>query len=102
MKYKGSDKMKSANISIRTEPKLKEQTEDVLNQLGLSVTTVVNMLFHQIVREQAVPLSLSLKSKNSALDDLLHAKAERQAGYNGRPATRVIQDMKQSIAQIEV
>jgi DNA-damage-inducible protein J len=69
--------VKDTSISIRLDSKLKEQTEGVLNQLGLNITTVVNMLFHKIVRDQAIPLSLSLKNRNFILDELNHAKIDR-------------------------
>ena len=48
--------VKNTSISIRLDSRLKEQTESILEQLGLNMTVVINMLFHQIVREQAVPL----------------------------------------------
>jgi addiction module RelB/DinJ family antitoxin len=93
--------VKDSSISIRLDSQLKEQTERVLEQLGLSMTAVVNMLFLQIVREQAVPLSLSLKTENSAMAQLDEAKAERLAGYVGRTADNVAKDMERIIAEIE-
>jgi addiction module RelB/DinJ family antitoxin len=51
---------KDTSISIRVESAVKDQVEPILSQLGLNVTTVVNMLFRQIIREKTVPLSLSL------------------------------------------
>lgn len=93
--------MKNTSISIRMDSELKEQTEGVLEQFGLNMTTVINMLFHQIVREQAVPLSLSLKSRDYAMDELMIAKAERQAGYAGRTADSVADDMERIISGVE-
>ena len=93
--------MKDKSISIRMDSGLKEQTEAVLEQLGLNMTTVVNMLFHQIVREQAVPLSLSLKPAVNTLEELELAEAERLAGYAGRTASSVASDMEQIIAKAE-
>ena len=89
--------MKNTSISIRMDSELKERTEDVLGQFGLNMTTVVNMLFHQIVREQGVPLSLSLQPRDYAMSELMMAKAERQAGYVGRTADSVADDMERII-----
>ena len=93
--------LKNTSISIRMDSSLKEQTENVLDQFGLNMTTVVNMLFHQIVREQAVPLSLSLRARNYVAEDLELAKADRVAGYVGRTADRVASDMERVIAEAE-
>ena len=94
--------VKDTSISIRIDSKLKEQTECVLEQFGLNMTVVVNMLFHQIVREQAIPLSLSLNPRMSPIDELSYAKAARFTGYAGRAADSVIDDMERIVAEAEV
>ena len=93
--------VKDTSISIRLDSRLKEQTEGVLNQFGLNMTVVVNMLFHQIVREQAIPLSLSLKPKNYILEELNYAKDDRLSGYIGRTADNVAEDMERIITEAE-
>ena len=91
--------VKDTSISIRLDSQLKEQTENVLSQFGLNMTTVINMLFHQIVRERAIPLSLSLN--RSVSDELKLATAERVAGYAGRTADNVAEDMERIIMEAE-
>ena len=93
---------KDTSLSIRLDSKLKEDTENVLAQFGLNMTIVVNMLFHQIVREQAVPLSLTLTPRISVLEELSIANAERRAGYDGRTASEVADDMASKVAQAEI
>ena len=92
--------VKDMSISIRLDSRLKEQTESVLSQFGLNMTTVVNMLFRQIVREQAVPLSLSLRQRNVS-EELQLARADRMAGYVGRTADSVAAEMERIIAEAE-
>ena len=93
--------VKDTSISIRLDSRLKEQTESILSQFGLNMTAVVNMLFHQIVREQAIPLSLSLKQKNHVFNELNYATADRLAGYVGRSADSVAEDMERLITEAE-
>jgi DNA-damage-inducible protein J len=50
--------LKSAFIRARTEPDLKESAEAILGDLGLSPTTVINMLYRQIVKRRAVPFEV--------------------------------------------
>jgi addiction module RelB/DinJ family antitoxin len=97
----GFDMAKDTSISIRLDSHLKEQAECVLDQLGLSMTVVINMLFNQIVRDQAVPLSLSLKPRNNAISEINSAVADRTAGYNGRTAESVAADMDRIISEAE-
>ena len=91
--------IKDTSISIRLDSQLKEQTENVLAQFGLNMTTAINMFFHQIVRERTIPLSLSLDRRVS--DELDFAKADRLAGYVGRSAKSVADEMEKIIVKAE-
>ena len=93
--------IKNTSVNIQMDSQLKEQTENILAQFGLNMTTVVNMLFHQIVREQSIPLSLSLSPRIETLKELDIAKADRLAGYNGRTGDSVADEMEQIIAGAE-
>jgi len=92
---------KDISISIRLDSGLKEQTESILDQFGLNMTVAVNMFFRQIVRGQAVPLSLTLRPRPSVMAELELAKAERMAGYIGRSANQVADNMERTIAEAE-
>jgi DNA-damage-inducible protein J len=92
---------KDTSISIRLDSQLKENTENVLEQFGLNMTVVVNMLFHQIVREQAIPLSLSLYPKRTVAEDLYVAETDRASGYLGRSADEVADEMNHIITSID-
>ena len=90
---------KDTSISIRMDSELKDSAEKIIEQLGLNMTVVVNMLFRQIVREQAIPLSLSLNTSIGVLNDLALAKADRTAGYKGRSVDNVVSDMERIVAE---
>ena len=93
--------MSSINMSIRTDSELKAQAELVLSQLGMNMTGAINMFLRQIVRDRAVPLSLSLGSEQSLYADLLRAKAEREQGVEGVPASQLLADMDRIIKETE-
>ncbi len=93
--------MSSINMSIRTDSELKAQAELVLSQLGMNMTGAINMFLRQIVRDRAVPLSLSLSSEQSLYADLLRAKAEREQGMEGIPASQLLADMDRVIEEAE-
>ena len=93
--------MSSINMSIRTDSELKAQAEQVLSQLGMNMTGAINMFLRQIVRDRAVPLSLSLSSEQSLYADLLRAKAEREQGIEGISASQLLEDMARIIGEAE-
>ena len=93
--------MASINMSIRIDSELKAQAEAVLAQLGMNMNGTINMFLHQIVRDRAVPLSLSLSSEQSVYADLLAAQAERANGHQGRNARDVLADMDKILAAAE-
>lgn len=52
---------KTVSINARVNGEAKRQAEDVLAQLGVSVSTAIDMFIRQIAREQRLPINLSLK-----------------------------------------
>lgn len=46
---------KTANISLRIEPEIKAQAEDVFSNLGISVTDAINVFLHMSIMEGGFP-----------------------------------------------
>ena len=61
---------KSANIMARVEPEIKEQAERIIEQLGLSASGVINLLYRQIILRKGLPFAVTLPSAPPALDTL--------------------------------
>ena len=93
--------MASINMSIRTDSELKAQAEDILSKLGMSMNGTINMFLQQIVRDKAVPLSLSLSTPESLYADLLLSRQEREKGYRGRTGREVLAEMDRILDTIE-
>ena len=93
--------MASVNVSIRMDSELKAQAEQVLSQLGMNMTGTINMFLQQIVRDRAVPLSLSLSSEQSLYADLLRARTERAQGLQGSSAEDMLAEIDKIIAEAE-
>lgn len=91
--------MPSINMSIRIDSELKSQAEQVLSQLGMNMTGTINMFLQQIVRDRAVPLSLSLSSEQSLYADLLRAKVDREQGVEYVDADEVLASMERAIEE---
>ena len=52
------------NLNIRTEKAVKEAAENIFAELGLNMTTAVNMFLRQTIRENGIPFSLKLNTPN--------------------------------------
>ncbi len=89
------------NFSMRMDSTLKAQAEEVLSELGMTMSGAFTMFLKQIVREQAVPLTLSLHPRNAVYDELLEAQTDRLNGYQGRNARNVLADMERVIREAE-
>lgn len=47
--------MSTTNLNIRTDKAVKDQAEAIFNELGLSLTTAVNIFLRTAIRENGIP-----------------------------------------------
>lgn len=65
---------KTSNVLARVEPDVKEQAEAVLARLGVPVSTVINMLYRQIIMTQSIPFRLAIPAVPTARDEMSAAE----------------------------
>ena len=58
--------MATTNINIRTDSELKTKAQSVLTDLGLDMTTAINVFLNQVVHKQAIPFEISKSSAKTA------------------------------------
>ncbi len=51
---------RTANIFAHVEPEIKEQAEQVLERLGISMSNAVGMFLRQIVLQRGIPFEMKL------------------------------------------
>lgn len=61
---------KTANVLARVEPDVKAKAEEILEKLGIPVSTAINMLYKQIIITQSLPFKLSLNNRPKARDEM--------------------------------
>jgi len=54
--------MSVTNINIRTDSEIKAQAQDVLSNLGLDLTTAINLFLRQLICKQGVSFDVSVAS----------------------------------------
>lgn len=56
---------KTATVSARIDEDVKDEAEDILRQLGIPVSVVINTLYHQIINRKGIPFTLTLSDKDT-------------------------------------
>ena len=56
--------MATTNLNIRTERIVKDQAEKIFNELGLTMTTAINIFLRTAIREHGIPFELKLDVPN--------------------------------------
>ncbi len=84
-----------ANVSFRMDDTLKRQTEAILEQLGLNMTTAMTMFAKTIVREQRLPLDLSIDPFYSAANQSrLKRTIENYESGKSEPVKKSIEELE--------
>lgn len=57
--------MANVNITVRMDEGLKKEAEALFDQLGMSLTTAINIFVRQSVREGRIPFEVTTKPRES-------------------------------------
>ena len=52
--------MATTNLNIRTDKDIKEQADKIFAELGLNMTTAINIFLRTAIREHGIPFALKL------------------------------------------
>lgn len=52
-------------INIRVDEKLKKQSEEIFNELGLGITGALTIFLKAVVRNNGIPFSLEIPNKET-------------------------------------
>ena len=58
-----------ANFTIRIDDDVKKEAEILFEKLGMSVSGAINIFFRQAIREQAIPFTISAKTKEEKYNE---------------------------------
>ncbi len=63
--------MDTTNLNIRTDKNIKAAAERIFEELGLNMTTAVNIFLRQTIRENGIPFALTLNVPNQTTADAI-------------------------------
>ena len=77
--------MATVNMSIRMDKELKQQADAMLADMGLNMTTAMNMFLRQVVRQGKIPFEIATDIPNAEtlaamkeVDDMINGKISAQ------------------------
>ena len=65
---------KTANVTARIQPNIKEQAEAILERLGIPVSVFIDMTYMQVIMRDGVPFSLDIPDKLATRDSITQAE----------------------------
>ena len=74
---------KTANVTARIQPNIKEQAEAILDRLGIPVSVFIDMTYRQVIMRDGVPFSLDIPDKLVTRDSITQAEFDTmmQTGF---------------------
>lgn len=88
--------MESTNLNIRIDKTVKQSAERIFDDLGLNMTTAVNIFLRQVIRENGIPFDVKLKIPN---ETTLAAFEEGKQLLNdsSAPSYKNLEDLKTAL-----
>lgn len=56
--------MSTVNLNIRTDKEIKEKAENIFQELGINMTTAINIFLRTSIRENGIPFDLKIDTVN--------------------------------------
>ncbi len=65
---------RTSNVFARVEPEIKEQAENVLNQIGIPMSNAIDIFLRQVVIQRGIPFEIKLSEKKPLVMGKLNKK----------------------------
>jgi len=89
----------TSNITVRIDSDLKKEAEELFADLGMNLTTAINVFFRQSVRRQKLPFAVSRKHSHVPNAETV-AAIEEGLRIARDPNTRVFTTMEELIEDL--
>lgn len=97
--------MKDSTVSARVETNVKVEAEDILQNLGVPVSVVINSLYRQIIYRKGIPFSLTIPTEPRTIDTMTDAELDAKLSHSyaqavageGRPLNDVFDELEKPL-----
>lgn len=87
----------STNLNIRIDKDVKESSEKVFENLGLNMSTAINIYLRQVIRVNGIPFEIKGETPNNdtllAMQESLKLSQNKSIGYSS------IEELKKSLGE---
>ncbi|MDO4501166.1 MAG: type II toxin-antitoxin system RelB/DinJ family antitoxin [Erysipelotrichaceae bacterium] len=90
--------MTMINLNVRTDKNVKDQAEEIFNELGINMSTAINMFLRSTIREHGIPFELKLDVPNKETRQAIE-EGERLAYDPTAPRYSTMEDLKAALKE---
>jgi DNA-damage-inducible protein J len=86
--------MATTNINVRVDENVKKNADNIFNELGMNMSTAINIFLKQAIREHGIPFDLKLEQPN---EETLMAMKDVEEGKNLRGPFNSIEELMENL-----
>ncbi|CAM1670426.1 type II toxin-antitoxin system RelB/DinJ family antitoxin [Streptococcus mitis] len=86
--------MSKTSMSIRLDSEVKEQAQQVFNNLGMDMTTAINIFLRQAIQYQGLPFDVRLDDNRKLLEVLTDLDQNRNMSQSFESVSDLMEDLR--------
>ena len=86
--------MSRTSMSIRLDSEVKEQAQQVFSNLGMDMTTAVNIFLRQAIQYQGLPFDVRLDESRKLLEVLTDLDQNRNMSQSFESVSDLMEDLR--------
>ncbi|HGJ0481734.1 TPA: type II toxin-antitoxin system RelB/DinJ family antitoxin [Streptococcus pneumoniae] len=86
--------MSKMSISIRLDSEVKEQVQQVFSNLGMDITTAINIFLRQAIQYQGLPFDVRLDENRKLLQALTDLDQNRNMSQSFESVSDLMEDLR--------
>ena len=85
--------MSKTSMSIRLDSEVKDQAQQVFNNLGMDMTTAINIFLRQAIQYQGLPFDVRLDENRKLLEVLTDLDQNRNMSQSFESVSDLMEDL---------
>lgn len=86
--------MSKTSMSIRLDSEVKEQAQQVFSNLGMDMTTAINIFLRQAIQYQGLPFDVRLDENRKLLEVLTDLDKNRNMSQSFESVSDLMEDLR--------
>ena len=86
--------MSKTSMSIRLDSEVKEQAQQVFNNLGMDMTTAINIFLRQAIQYQGLPFDVRLDENRKLLQVLTDLDQNRNMSQSFESVSELMENLR--------